>query len=173
MDTRSVNTNYWEYRCNWVITQVLACSQQEFHQYLILVANQNKRYIGVMVITYADFAPIRRKLSYGPIRNCNRKASAILNLEAWFVSGNLRRLHQGKFLRSHGFSLLYSKRYQPSLHSLSREWMRSKAFGSSGRIKKMVFISNFNRVNHSTRRQNSTLSIPYTHGGLRSVTIRK
>ena len=40
----------------------------------------------------------------------HRKASAILNLEAWFSSENLRRLHQGKSLRSHGFSLLYSKR---------------------------------------------------------------
>ena len=45
----------------------------------------------------------------------HRKTSAILNLEAWFSSENLRRLHQGKSLRSHGFSLLYSKRYQPRI----------------------------------------------------------
>ena len=61
-----------------------------------------------MVITYADYAPIRAKLSYGPIRNCNRKTSAIMNLEAWFASENLRRLHQEKYLKK-SYRLILSR----------------------------------------------------------------
>ena len=105
-------------RISWsIISKLLEKSAKKSLAPQFPVSSNGYYYIGVMVITYTDYAPIRGKLSYGQIRNCNRKASAILNLEAWFASENLRRFHQGKSLRSHGFSLLYSKRYQPSLHS--------------------------------------------------------
>ena len=97
---------------------------------------------------------IFRCSSYGLAAIMHRKASAILNLEAWFSSENLRRLHQWKSLRSHGFSLLYSRRYQPSLHSWSKDRMWSKAFDSS---RQRRWFSSWNRIEWTIRWEDRTL----------------
>ena len=81
-----------------------------------------------MIITYAETAIAKQAPTW--IWRCG------------FSSENLRRLHQGKSL-SHGFSLLYSKRYQPSLHSWPKDQMWSKAFDSSGRRR---WFSSRNRI---------------------------
>ena len=80
------------------------------------------------------------------------------NIESLMVPPNVkvapRSLRQGKSLRSHGFSLLYSKRYQPSLHSWPKDRMWSKAFDSSGRRR---WFSSRNRIEWTIRREDRTL----------------